>query len=292
MNLNDNYFNNLLAIEFMNISKSNKIILFLVAILGSNFNSFSQQRDTTNIIKDEVIVTAGMVPISISEVPRSVYVIRQEDIQNSPVQNLQDLLSYVPGLDLRARGLEGVQADVSLRGGSFEQTLILLDGVKLNDPQTGHHNMNLPVNMNDIERVEILKGPASSIYGPNAFAGVINFITKKANNSELSANLSGGSFGFLNGGLSVHVPYVDSDNLLSISKTKSDGYTHNTNFDITTFYYKSYVPLNSGSANVAVGYTDKSFGANGFYTTQFPNQWEETKTLLVSYWCRLFIRAI
>jgi iron complex outermembrane receptor protein len=268
--------------EFMNLSKPNKIILFLSAILSSSFNSFPQQKDTANIVKEEVIITAGMVPVSVSEVPRNVSIIRQEDILNSPVQNLQDLMSYVPGLDVRTRGLEGVQADVSIRGGSFEQTLILLDGVKLNDPQTGHHNMNLPVNTNDIERVEILKGQASSIYGPNAFAGVINFITKKETNSELSANLSGGSFGFFNGGLSVHVPYVDSDNMLSISKSQSDGYMHNTNFDITTFYYKSCVSLNSGSANVAVGYTEKSFGANGFYTTKYPNQWEQTKTLLVS----------
>ena len=266
----------------MNLSTPYKTILFLAAILSSNINLFPQQKDTASIIKDEIIVTGGMVPFSISKVPRSVSLIRLEDIQNSPVQNLQDLLSYVPGLDFRARGLEGVQADVGIRGGSFEQTLILLDGVKLNDPQTGHHNMNLPVNLNDIERIEILKGPASSIYGPDAFAGVINFITKKANNSELSANLSGGSFGFFNSGLSVHVPYVESDNMLSISKTKSDGYMHNTNFDLTTFYYKTNVPFNEGSANVVVGYTDKSFGANGFYTTEYPNQWEQTKTLLVS----------
>src|ERR1035437_9877311 len=266
----------------MKISTTYKTILILAAILTCNLFSFPQQKDTSDIIKNEVIITAGMVPVSVSEVPRSVSIIRQEDILNSPVQNLQDLLSYVPGLDVRARGLEGVQADVSIRRGAFEQTLILLDGVKLNDPQTGHHNMNLPVNMNDIERVEILKGQASSIYGPNALAGVINFITKKANNSELSANLSGGSFGFFNGGLSVHVPYVESDNMLSISKTKSDGYSHNTNFDITTFYYKTNVPFSKGSANVVAGYTDNSFGANGFYTPIFPNQWEQTKTLFVS----------
>ena len=266
----------------MNISIPYKTILCLAALFSSNLVSFPQQKDTTSIIKDEIIVTAGMVPVSVSEVPRSVSIIRLEDIQNSPVQNLQDILSYIPGLDVKARGLESVQADVSIRGGSFEQTLILLDGVKLNDPQTGHHNMNLPVNMNDIERIEILKGPASSIYGPDAFAGVINFITKKENNSELSANLSGGSFGFFNAGLSVHVPYAESSNMLSISKTKSDGYMHNTNFDITTFYYNTTVPFSEGSANVAVGYTEKSFGANSFYTTKYPNQWEHTKTLLVS----------
>jgi iron complex outermembrane receptor protein len=266
----------------MNISVRYKTILFLIAILICNRCSIPQQKDTSSIIKNEIIVTAGMVPVSVSEVPRSVSIINQEDIINSPVQNLQDLLSYVPGLDVRARGIGGVQADVSIRGGSFEQTLILLDGIKLNDPQTGHHNMNLPVNMSDIERIEILKGPASSIYGPDALAGVINFITKKGNNSELSANLSGGSFGYFNGGLSVHVPYVESDNMLSISKSKSDGYLHNTNFDITTFYYKTNVPYNAGNANVVVGYTEKSFGANGFYTPVFPNQWEQTKTLLVS----------
>ena len=266
----------------MNISFPYKYIQLLVSIFICNHFSFPQQKDTTNIIKNEVIITAGMVPVSVSEVPRTVSIIRQEDILNAPVQNLQDLLSYVPGVDVRARGLEGVQTDVSIRGGSFEQTLILLDGVKLNDPQTGHHNMNLPVNMNDIDRIEILKGQASSIYGPNTLAGVINFITKKGNNSELSANLSGGSFGFYNGGLSVHVPYVESDNMLSISKTKSDGYRHNTNFDITTFYYKTNVPFSKGGANVVVGYTDKSFGANGFYTPIFPNQWEQTKTLFVS----------
>jgi vitamin B12 transporter len=266
----------------MNITIRYKTILFLSAILSYNKFSFPQQKDTFNIIKNEVIVTAGMVPVSVSEVPRSVSIIWQDDILNSPVQNLQDLLLYVPGVDVRARGLGGVQADVSIRGGSYEQTLILLDGVKINDPQTGHHNMNLPVNMNDIERVEILKGQASSIYGPNALAGVINFITKKGNNNELSANLSGGSFGFFNGGLSVHVPYVESDNMLSISKTKSDGYRHNSDFDIITFYYKTNVPFNAGSSNVMIGYTEKSFGANGFYTTRYPNQWEQTKTLLVS----------
>ena len=121
----------------MNISVRYKTILFLIAILICNRCSIPQQKDTSSIIKNEIIVTAGMVPVSVLEVPRSVSIIKQEDILNSPVQNLQDLLSYVPELDVRVRGIGGVQADVSIRGGSFEQTLILLDGIKLNDPQTG-----------------------------------------------------------------------------------------------------------------------------------------------------------
>jgi vitamin B12 transporter len=266
----------------MIISGPFRNIFILSALLIGGFNLFPQQKDTSNIIKEEVIVTAGKVPVTVSELPRSVSIIRLQDIQNSPVQNLQDILSYVPGLDVRARGLEGVQADVSIRGGSYEQTLILLDGVKLNDPQTGHHNMNLPINMGDVERVEVLKGQASSIYGPNALGGVINFITKKDNKGEVSGNLSGGNFGFVNGGLSVHSPLGGADNLISVSKTKSDGYRANTDFDIVTFYYKTFVPFAAGNSDISVGYTDKSFGANGFYTTKYPKQREQTKTLLIS----------
>jgi iron complex outermembrane receptor protein len=267
---------------FRNVLPLNKVILYLGVMLTTFRFSYPQQKDTTIIVKDEIIVTAGKVPVTVSETPRSVFILRQQDILDSPVQDLQSLLSYVPGLDVRARGIKGVQADVSIRGSSFEQTLILLDGVKLMDPQTGHHNMNLPVNINDIERIEVLKGQASSIYGPNAIGGVINFITKKDSKSELSVDLSDGGFGFYNGGLSLHAPVLESQNMFSISKSKSDGYRHNTDFDITTYYFKSTLPFTSGSANVSVGYIDKSFGANGFYTTQFPNQWEQTKTLLIS----------
>jgi vitamin B12 transporter len=103
----------------MNISTPYKTILYLAAIFSFNLVSFPQQKDTSSIIKDEIIVTAGMVPVSVSEVPRSVSIIRLEDIQNSPVQNLQDILSYVPGLDVKARGLEGCASRCKYKGRFF-----------------------------------------------------------------------------------------------------------------------------------------------------------------------------
>jgi len=96
------------------------------------------------------------------------------------VKSVEDLLLGVTGVDVRRRGPGGVQADVGIRGATFEQTLILIDGVKVSDPQTGHHNLDLPVALADIERIEVQKGPSARIWGPNAFGGVVNIITRRA----------------------------------------------------------------------------------------------------------------
>ena len=101
-----------------------------------------------------------------------------------PVHDLQDLLKFASAVDVRQRGNNGVQADISIRGSSFDQVLILLNGIQLNDPQTGHHNLNLPVSY-DIDRIEILEGPSARLYGPNAFAGAINIITGQASSHKL-----------------------------------------------------------------------------------------------------------
>ncbi|HBX87582.1 MAG TPA: vitamin B12 receptor, partial [Marinilabiliaceae bacterium] len=94
------------------------------------------------------------------------------------------------GVDIRERGPLGMQADVSMRGGSFDQVMILLNGINISDPQTGHHGLNLPVDLESIERVEILRGPAARVYGPNAFDGAINFVTKSSSQNEVYASVS------------------------------------------------------------------------------------------------------
>jgi len=243
--------------------------------------SFPQILDTT-IVVDEVVVTAGKVPVSLSEVPRSILVISNEEIINSPYKNLQDLLSSFSGIDVKKRGPEGVQADLSIRGGSFEQTLLLVDGIRINDPQTAHNNLNIPLNLENIERIEILKGQASGIYGANALSGVINIISKKNAYNKISANISGGSFGYYQGSLLMAAPFCGLSNSVSFSKTKSDGYRYNTNFDVITGYASSLYQFNSGNAAVSAGYTDKKFGANSFYSDKYPNQFEKIKTLLVA----------
>lgn len=107
----------------------------------------------------------------------SVSLITKEMIQQLPVQNVNELLSHIAGVDIRQRGVAGVQADLGIRGSSFDQVLVLVDGVRMSDPQTGHHQMNLPIPLNAIKYIEVIKGGAAHKYGLNALAGVVNIVT-------------------------------------------------------------------------------------------------------------------
>ncbi len=259
-------------------------LYFIMAVLLSLLTPDLFAQEPTEMVynADEVVISAGRIPITIKDLPRSYSIISRDDIDNAPADNVQDLLSSVPGVDVKKRGPEAVQADVSIRGGSYEQTLILLDGMKLSDPQTGHHNMNLPVNMEDIEKIEVLNGQASTIYGANALAGVINIITKKGSSRHVDFTTEGGQNGYYRAGLGVQLPVDDFSNTLSISKSKSDGYRHNTDFDNLTVSAKSGYTYSSGNAAVSFGYTDKKFGANSFYSSLYPDQWEHLKTFLLA----------
>lgn len=229
---------------------------------------------------DEIVVTAGRIPISFSNLGRSVIVLNAEEIKALPVSNITDLLRYINSIDLKMRGFEGVQSDIGIRGGTFEQTLILVDGVKLSDPQTGHHNLNIPVSLENIERIEVLKGQGSKTFGPNAFSGTINIITKKSKKPLLSILTEGGEHKLYNFDISASYPIFSIGNNLSLSKKKSDGYTHNTDFDITQFSFNQNYFIAGNDINLFFGYIDKKFGAKNFYSEYFPNQREHTTTNL------------
>jgi vitamin B12 transporter len=116
---------------------------------------------------DPVVVTASRIPTALSSATRSLSVLTQEMIVSFGAQSIAELLATTNGVDIRARSPYGIQSDVSIRGADYEQTLILLDGVKLSDPQTGHHNLDLPVDLNNIEQIEILRGSGAKLFGPN-----------------------------------------------------------------------------------------------------------------------------
>lgn len=231
---------------------------------------------------NDIIVTASRTPTTFSDLTRNVIVIGPEEIKDAPVSSVQGLLQYAAGVDLQQRGVDGIQGDVSIRGGSFEETLIMIDGVSVNDPQTGHHNLNLPVTLDDIQRIEILKGPGSSVYGANAFSGIINIITKKNSAESISLGASGGQNGYYDGLIHASLPVGILNNHVSFSRQKSDGYMHNTEFDITDFTYGSSISSGSSNVNLLFGYNDKKFGANSYYSVLFPNQWEHTTTKLLN----------
>lgn len=157
----------------MSVSK----ISLLATILTLNLPVVFSQ---TTVNVGEAVVSASRVEIKSNEISKSITVITREEIEKSPVSSVNELLKYALNVDVRQRGMSGVQADLGIRGSNFSQVLILLNGIRMNDAQTGHFNMNLPIELLDVERIEILYGGASRIYGDGAFAGAINIITRNA----------------------------------------------------------------------------------------------------------------
>lgn len=248
--------------------------------------SLATETDTTEVKMqynlDEIEVNAQRTPALYSQVARIITVIERKEIESSPAQSVQQLLEYVAGVDVRQRGAEEVQADISIRGGTFDQTLILLNGINITDPQTGHHNFNLPVSLSQIERIEILEGPAARVYGPNAFSGAINIVTQKPENKKLGMETSFGSFGYLDANISGSFNIGKLQNGIAVSRKKSDGYIDNTDFVISNVYYSNVLNSKKGVLGYQFGWSEKGFGANSFYTPKYPNQYENIKTTFTS----------
>jgi len=231
---------------------------------------------------DEVEVSEDQ-PVAWSGNARLVQVTERREINASPAKSLDNLLESIAGVDIRQRGSDGVQADVSIRGGSFDQVLILLNGVNITDPQTGHFSLDLPVELQNIQRIELLNGPNARIWGPNAYSGVINIVTgqdMQQSGKRLQAQVGGGSFGFLQGSGSIDFNSPHWNSTLSASYKKSDGYRDNTDFNFfNSLFQTKYRSNRLGNFQFQAGYQQKAFGANSFYTFLYPNQFERTKTL-------------
>ncbi len=238
-----------------------------------------QMQDEVDL--EEVEITGQRTPAVFSEIGRAISVISKSEIQSSPAQSLEDLLEYAQSIDIRQRNTNGVQADVQMRGGSFDQILILLNGINITDPQTGHFNLNLPVTIDQIERVEILRGGASRVYGTNAYKGVINFITSNEKNN-VKASLSYGQHNLFDAGISASLGKSSFSNELSFNHKSSDGYTQSTDYNVNNLYYQARLAHENISNSIALGLTQKAYGANAFYSPRFPDQYEETNSQFVA----------
>ena len=190
---------------------------------------------------EEIRVFGQKSSVLFPQVARMVTVIQQEEIAAAPVQSLQDLLEYIAQVDIRQRGPNGVQADLSIRGGSFDQTLILLNGMVISDPQTGHFSLDIPVDLDAIQRIEILSGAAARVYGAGAFTGAINIVVKPGHENYVKGVLAAGQSGYNRLGFTASLKTGRVDNLLNIGHSGSSGYTDNTDFSIENIYYTSVI---------------------------------------------------
>jgi vitamin B12 transporter len=215
-------------------------------------------------------------------VARMVTVIQQDEIAAAPVQSLQDLLEYIATVDVRQRGLNGVQADLTIRGGSFDHAMVLLNGTIISDPQTGHFNLDIPIDMEAVQRIEILNGAAARVYGAGAFTGAVNIIVKPGYENYCKAILSVGDFGYNRLAFTGSIKTGRLNNLLNIGHSGSSGYTKNTDFSMENIYYTGQAISQSNILKLQAGYQQKAFGANGFYSPRYPDQYEKNNTTLLS----------
>ncbi len=262
-----------------------KIALFtLLSLIHSNI--ISAQNDTINL--KEVIISSSRIDLPFSENSRTIDIISSREIQNSTALNVADLLQQVAGIDVRRRGIDGMQSDLYIRGGSFEQTLILIDGFKTEDPQTGHHTMNMMIPLENIERVEIIKGPAARIFGQNAFTGAINIVTKKVVKNQGTISVGLGSFKRKSVSLTGAIKLSGASHQVHISNSLSDGYRDNSDFKNQNYFIKSTFNNNQQPINVIASYSSRKFGANNFYTNNPSfNEYEETETSLIGVSSRI-----
>lgn len=247
--------------------------------------TFGQQNDSTKNPQatsrdvEEVIIEGNRLQTPFSEATRDIQVITQKQIQALPAKSLNEILSYISGVDIRQRGPFGSQADISIDGGTSEQTLILINGVKMIDSQSAHNMMNLPVPLSAIDHIEVIRGAAARIYGINALTGAVNIVTKKGKKSSVSADIQAGSSfkskdpkdgSGIYGGASAEVTGLfGSDNqsqLLSLSQSDYNGQRYNSGSKNTRLFYNGNYEINeNNSIQAMAGYARNNFGANGFY---------------------------
>jgi iron complex outermembrane receptor protein len=273
---------------FCTLHKVVRIGVLSVAYFLLTFGVKAQTITVTDTIRipdqeiEEVVVSSGRTPVTAQQVARVVTVITKAEIERAPAQSLNDLLRFVSSIDIRQRGPLGAQADISIRGGTYDQTLILLNGINISDPQTGHHNLNLPVTPESIERIEILRGPAAKTFGPNAFNGAVNIITGNRNPHQLKVSASAGQFGLLNGSMGISLGHRNFSHFVNAGHLSSNGYISNTDFNQNTLFYQAALKTKSGSAGLQAGYSARDFGANSFYSLKYPDQFEAVNTSFMS----------
>lgn len=251
-----------------------------VFFLGTLF-SIQAQEKTADI--DSVEIQGKFIAIPYKNANQNISVITKADILNSPAKSIDEILQQIPGMDIRRRGANGVQSDIGFRGSSFEQVLLLINGIRMNDSQTGHNSLNVPVDLEDVERIEIIKGPAARRFGQNAYAGAINIVTKAYPGKNVKISGEIGDYESYGLGLNANFGNEKFSNLLQVNSNSSQGYRYNTDFEIRNVFYQNQLKIKDGNIRLQAGISEKKFGANGFYSSpKATEQYEELQTSIVS----------
>ena len=257
--------------------------MLVVAVL--TVGSVSAQKVDDDDSRDPILLptlTVAAMTDTVESSPDAVAVISQHQLKGITANSVGELLKQLPGVDLRTRGGNDVQGDLTLRGGTFDQVLVLLNGINISDPQTGHHNLDIPIDLAMVDRVEVIPSAALLHYGLTSYCGAINIVTTECHRDRLRFILSGGSFGQANlsaGATKVMGPWTVSANA---SYRRSDGYRTNTDFRHGSLFLQARRQDSIGLWHLQLGGQVKDFGSQAFYSTAYPDQYEATRTLTAS----------
>jgi iron complex outermembrane receptor protein len=230
-------------------------------------------------IETPIVVTGTTEPRELAEVDRSMAVLPVEEPE-VPAWSLADVLKQDSSVDIRARGQDGTQADLSIRGSSFDQVLVLVNGVRMNDAQTGHHSLDLPLPFESVSQVEVLHGSGATLYGSDAVGGTINFVTRKPESAELRVMGGVGDFGWTRYSATNGFRLGRWSQQTAVARDFSTGFRPGRDFRNIAVSSESFLDHSFGSTTLMFAYNDRPFGANGYYCAC--DSWEQTGTKFVS----------
>jgi iron complex outermembrane receptor protein len=230
----------------------------------------------------ELTVSGTMAPLSQLQAARIVCVLTRQEIEQAAAQSLNDILKLVTGVDVRQRGGFGIQTDISIDGGTFEQVTLLLNGIDISNPQIGHLSADFPVSISDIERIEVLEGAASRVYGGQSFGGAINIITRHDREQSIEFEGRGGSFGTAEGEARISLTTKRFSNRISGGGGRSDGGTLNSSWQKGQLYYQGDYEDDALRLDWQFGFSKKNYGANTFYSANYPDQYERNQRLMTN----------
>jgi iron complex outermembrane receptor protein len=229
--------------------------------------------------EEQLVVTGSYAAVPLEETDRSVSVM---EVGQSPstYRNWVDALQQDPSLDVQQRA-PGTSADISIRGSSFGETLILVNGLRLNDAQTGHNDLDLPFPFEAVQRVEVLKGAGSTLYGSDAMGGAVNFITSVPDTSEIRLGAGIGNWGTnqQNGALTLARKQFNEQ--LTFVRELSTGFIADRDYRNLAIASETGVNTALGRSDILMAISDKPYGAAGFYGN-YPS-WERGKGWLAAW---------
>ena len=231
---------------------------------------------------DEITVSGSRVPVSFEESATKVTLISRQEIERAKAQSVNDLLKLCAGVDVRQRGACGIQTDIGIGGGTFDQVSILVNGISINNPQTGHLSADFPVAIQDIERIEVYDGATARAFGSQALNGAINIITKTERNNTSGVHVEGGSYGTCGVGSFLNMGSSGTTHRVSAGYSRSDGGTTNSDFQKLRGFYQGTYRNDGLSLNWQAGYDYMRYGANTFYSAAYPNQFERDNRFTAS----------